>query len=77
MSFAAAFVEAIEVEVMVAERDFRLLKAPIQQVALADVPVPNSAPLEKFITSDADKVEAAVRRSLAKQPPPGGAAGAI
>lgn len=62
---------------MVAERGFWSLKAPIQRVARADVPVPYSTPLEKFITPDADKVEAAVRRSLVQQPPPSGTAATI
>jgi len=61
----------------VAERGFWSLKAPIQRVARADVPVPYSTPLEEFITPDADKVEAAVRRSLVQQPRPGNAAGSI
>ncbi len=61
---------------MVAERGFWSLKAPIQRVARADAPVAYSAPLEKFITPDADKVEAAIRRTLAEQRPHH-AAGAI
>lgn len=50
---------------MVAERGFWLLKAPIQRVARADTPVAYSPPLEKFVAPDVEKVEAAVRRSLA------------
>jgi pyruvate dehydrogenase E1 component beta subunit len=49
---------------MVAERGFWSLKAPIQRVARADTPVAYSPPLETFVTPDAEKVEAAVRRSL-------------
>jgi pyruvate dehydrogenase E1 component beta subunit len=55
---------------MVAERGFWSLRAPIQRVARADAPVPYSPPLEKFVTPDADKIEAAVRRTLAEQRPP-------
>ena len=34
-----------------------------------DTPVPYSPPLEKFVTPDAAKIEAAVRRTLAEQRP--------
>jgi pyruvate/2-oxoglutarate/acetoin dehydrogenase E1 component len=37
---------------MVAERGLRFLKALIQHVARADVPVPYSVPLESFVMSD-------------------------
>jgi len=50
---------------MVAEHGFWSLKAPVGRVARADTPVPYSPPLEKFITPDADKIEAAIRRTLA------------
>ena len=46
---------------LVAERGFWSLKAPIARVARADTPVPYSPPLEKFVTPDAAKIEAAVR----------------
>jgi pyruvate dehydrogenase E1 component beta subunit len=54
---------------LVAERGFWSLKAPIARVARADTPVPYSPPLEKFVTPDAAKIEAAVRRTLAEQRP--------
>ncbi len=54
---------------LVAERGFWSLKAPIGRVARADTPVPYSPPLEKFVTPDAAKIEAAVRRTLAEQRP--------
>jgi pyruvate dehydrogenase E1 component beta subunit len=54
---------------MVAERGFWSLKAPIQRVARADTPVPYSPALESFVTPDADKIEAAVRRCLGEKRP--------
>jgi pyruvate dehydrogenase E1 component beta subunit len=54
---------------MVAERGFWSLKAPIVRVARADTPIAYSAPLEKFVTPDAEAVEAAVRRVLMEKPP--------
>lgn len=56
---------ASEIAATVAERGFRSLKAPIVRVTRPDVPVPYSLPLENFITPDAAKIEAAVRRVLA------------
>ena len=49
---------------LVAERGFWSLKAPIARVARADTPVPYSPPLEKFVTPDADKIEAAEHLEL-------------
>ena len=57
---------ASEISATVAERGFRHLKAPIVRVTRPDVPVPYSLPLENFITPDAGKIEAAVRRVLAQ-----------
>lgn len=56
---------ASEVAAVVAEHGFGLLKAPIQRVTRAQVPVPYSEPLEAAITPDAAKIEAAVRRVIA------------
>ena len=55
---------ASEVAGTVAEHGFDLLKAPIQPVTRAHVPVPYSAVLEAAVTPDAAKVAAAVRRVL-------------
>jgi pyruvate/2-oxoglutarate/acetoin dehydrogenase E1 component len=55
---------ASDIAAMVAERGFRLLKAPIQRVARADAPVPYSLPLESFVTPDPEKIQAAIRRVL-------------
>jgi len=55
---------ASDIAAMVAERGFRFLKAPIQRLARADVPVPYSLPLESFVTPDPEKIQAAVRRVL-------------
>jgi pyruvate/2-oxoglutarate/acetoin dehydrogenase E1 component len=56
---------ASEVAATVAEHGFELLKAPIQRVTRAQVPVPYSPPLEAAVTPDAAKVVAAVRRVVA------------
>lgn len=56
---------ASEIAATVAERGFRFLKAPIVRLTRPDVPVPYSLPLEDFVTPDAAKIEAAVRRVLA------------
>jgi pyruvate/2-oxoglutarate/acetoin dehydrogenase E1 component len=58
---------ASEVAASVAEHGFELLKAPIQRVTRAQVPVPYSAPLEAAVTPDAGKIVAAVRRVLASR----------
>jgi len=55
---------ASEIAATVAERGFRYLKAPIVRVTRPDVPVPYSLPLENFVTPDAEKIAAAVRRVL-------------
>jgi len=55
---------------LVAERGFWSLKAPIMRVARADTPVPYSPPLEKFVTPDAGKIVAAVRRCLMERTRP-------
>jgi pyruvate dehydrogenase E1 component beta subunit len=59
---------ASEVAATVAEHGFDLLKAPIQRVTRAQVPVPYSAPLEAAVTPDAGKIAAAVRRVLGVRP---------
>jgi acetoin:2,6-dichlorophenolindophenol oxidoreductase subunit beta len=56
---------ASEVAATVAEHGFELLKAPIQRVTRAQVPVPYSPPLEAAVTPDAAKVVAAVRQVVA------------
>jgi acetoin:2,6-dichlorophenolindophenol oxidoreductase subunit beta len=55
---------ASEVAATVAERGFRLLKAPIERVTRAQVPVPYSPPLEATVTPDAGKIAAAARRAI-------------
>jgi pyruvate/2-oxoglutarate/acetoin dehydrogenase E1 component len=56
---------ASEVAAIVAEHGFELLKAPIQRVTRAQVPVPYSPPLEAAVTPDAAKIAAAARRVVA------------
>ncbi len=53
---------ASEIAASVAEHGFELLKAPIQRVTRAQIPVPYSAPLEAAVTPDAAKIATAVRR---------------
>src|SRR5262249_17489183 len=54
-----------EISATVAEHGFDRLKAPIQRVTRAHVPVPYSGPLEAAITPDAGKIADAVRKVLA------------
>jgi len=56
---------ASEVAAIVAEHGFGLLRAPVQRVTRAQVPVPYSPPLEAAVTPDAAKIAAAARRVLA------------
>ena len=58
---------ASEVAATVTEHGFELLKAPIQRVTRAQVPVPYSPPLEAAVTPDAAKIAAAVRYVLARR----------
>lgn len=55
---------ASEIAARVAERGFRLLKAPIRRVARADSPLPFSPPLEAVLTPGPQDVVAAVRQVL-------------
>lgn len=52
---------ASEIAAIIADKGFDSLDAPIKRLAAPNVPVPFSAPLEKFVVPDAAKVEAAVR----------------
>lgn len=54
-----------EVVATVVEHDPRLLKAPVQRVAVPDVPIPYSRPLENFVIPNPDRIAEAVRRTLA------------
>ncbi len=56
---------ASEIGMIVAEEAFASLKAPIIRVARPDVPVPFSPPLENYISTDAEKIVAAVNRVTA------------
>jgi acetoin:2,6-dichlorophenolindophenol oxidoreductase subunit beta len=55
---------ASEIAATVAERGFHLLRAPIQRVTRADTPIAFAAAQEAFVTPDAGKIAAAVRRIL-------------
>jgi 2-oxoisovalerate dehydrogenase E1 component beta subunit len=55
-----------EIAAIVAQEAFEWLDGPIVRVAAPDVPgVPFSRPLEKFVTPDAAKIEAAIRNLAA------------
>lgn len=45
---------------IVARDGFDLLKAPIKMVTALDVPIPFSPTLEKYVTPDSEKIEAAI-----------------
>jgi pyruvate/2-oxoglutarate/acetoin dehydrogenase E1 component len=55
---------ASEIAATVAEHGFHFLRAPIQRVARADTPISSAAAEEEFVTPDAGKIAAAVRRIL-------------
>jgi pyruvate/2-oxoglutarate/acetoin dehydrogenase E1 component len=54
---------------LVAKRGFGHLKAPIERVATADVPIPFSPGLEQFVEATQGKIEAAVREALGRRRP--------
>ncbi len=53
-----------EIAALVAEQAFDALKAPIVRVARPPVPIAFSPPLEAYVTPNADKVVAAVRKTM-------------
>ena len=53
-----------EIAFRVMEEAFDYLDAPIERVAAADVPVPFSPPLEKFIMPKVENVVEAARRLI-------------
>jgi pyruvate dehydrogenase E1 component beta subunit len=59
---------AAEIAASVAGRGFRHLVAPIGRVAAADVPIPFSPALERFVEPTQRKIEAAVREVLGRRP---------
>ncbi|HEY5899402.1 MAG TPA: transketolase C-terminal domain-containing protein [Burkholderiales bacterium] len=56
---------AAEVAALAAEHALAHLRAPVKRVTTLDVPVPFSAPLERYIEPTADKVLAALREVMA------------
>jgi len=54
-----------EIAALAAEQVFAALKAPVLRVARPSVPVPYSPPLEAYITPNAEKIAAAVRKAAA------------
>lgn len=55
-----SFGVAAEIAAILAEEGFSSLKAPVRRVAVPDVPVPYSPPLEKELTVTAERIIAAV-----------------
>ena len=55
---------ASEISAIVAEEGFWNLKAPIQRVATADVPIPFSPALEPLVLPSKEKIVAAVQKTL-------------
>ena len=56
---------ASEFAAIVAEHGFKSLRAPIARVARPDIPTPFSRPLEEAITPTAERICAAVRKTVA------------
>jgi len=54
-----------EIAATVAEVDPRMLKVPFQRLAVPDVPIPYSRPLEDFVLPNARKIAEAVDRMMA------------
>jgi len=54
-----------EIAATVAEVDPRMLKAPFRRLAVPDVPIPYSRPLEGFVFPDAAKIAQAVQALMA------------
>ncbi|MDF2097023.1 alpha-ketoacid dehydrogenase subunit beta [Aquibaculum arenosum] len=55
-----------EVIASVVEKDPGLLKAPPQRLAVPDVPIPYSRPMEQFVLPNAETIAAATRITLGK-----------
>ena len=55
-----------EIIAIVAEEDPRLLKAAPQRLAVPDVPIPYSRPMEQYVLPSADKIVAAVLKTMTK-----------
>ncbi|MHB0953769.1 MAG: alpha-ketoacid dehydrogenase subunit beta [Allorhizobium sp.] len=55
-----------EIIATVAEEDPRLLKAAPQRLAVPDVPIPYSRPMEQYVLPSADKIVAAVLTTMKK-----------
>src|SRR5690606_5089496 len=54
-----------ELSATIMDHAFDELDAPVARVALPDMPIPYSEPLELAVLPDADKIAAAARRTLA------------
>lgn len=55
-----------EIVASIAEEDPRLLKAPPRRLAVPDVPIPYSRPMEQFVLPNAETIAAAARATLGK-----------
>lgn len=61
-----SFGVAAEIAAILAEEGLGLLKAPVRRVAVPDVPIPYSPPLEAELTVTADKIAAGVLHVLGR-----------
>jgi acetoin:2,6-dichlorophenolindophenol oxidoreductase subunit beta len=53
-----------EVSATISDHDPSMLRAPVQRVAVPDVPIPYSRPLEYAVLPRQDRIEAAIRQTL-------------
>ena len=53
-----------EVSATISDRDPSMLRAPVQRVAVPDVPIPYARPLEYAVLPRQDRIEAAIRQTL-------------
>lgn len=63
---------AAEIAATIAEGAFDLLDAPVERVTGADVPMPYARNLELLALPTVEEIERAVRRTLYREPSPGG-----
>ncbi|MBI3799236.1 MAG: alpha-ketoacid dehydrogenase subunit beta, partial [Deltaproteobacteria bacterium] len=55
---------AAEIAAVIADKGFDSLDAPVKRLTAADVPIPFSPPLEKFVLPNDAKIVAAVKELL-------------
>jgi len=64
-----------EIAALVAENlDSVALRAPVRRLAVPDVPIPYSRPLERFVIPQVEAIEAAARQLMQARKPQGATA---